>query len=243
MKSSTTNVLNKLNNPAEEAYKVLRANLRFYGLNNALKTITVTSYNPNEGKTTTAINLSISLAKSGMKVLYVDADLRKPIFMKNIGSEDFQGLSNYLSGYADINELVHSTDMDGFFYVSCGAKPFDPATILNTERFDAFLEAVQQDYDTIIFDTPPIGSVIDGAIIAAKTDGVLIEIKPNTVKYKNTLMMIEQLEKYGAKILGLVLNGVNERDYKDYFNCYDYYGHKRKYAKKWFKNLTASKRE
>lgn len=243
MKSLAKNVLENLNNPAEEAYKVLRANLSFYGLNKALKIIAITSYSPNEGKTTTSINLSISMAKSGMKVLYVDADLRKPMLMKHLGTNDFQGLSNYLSGYAEIEEIIHCTDIDGFYYVSCGAKPFEPAELLNTERFDEFLEAVQQDFDMIIIDTPPMGSVIDCSIVAAKTDGVLVVIKPNTVKYKNALMMKEQLEKANARILGVVLNGVNQRDFKDYYNSYDYYGHKRKYAKGWFKNLLAGKRK
>ena len=243
MTSSIINIFKKLNNPAEEAYKVLRTNLSFYGLNKAIKMIAITSYSPNEGKTTTSINLSISMAKSGMKVLYVDADLRKPMLMKNIGNKDFEGLSNYLSGHTDIKEIIHSTDIDGFFYVPCGVKPFDPAALLNTERFDVFLKAVQQDFDMVIIDTPPMGSVIDCTIVAARTDGVLIVIKPNTVKYKNALMIKEQLLKANARILGVVLNGMDKRDYKDYYNSYDYYGSKRKYAKGWFKNLTASKRK
>jgi protein-tyrosine kinase len=93
-----------------------------------------------------------------------------------------------------------------------------------------------------VIDTPPLGSVIDCSIIAAKTDGVLIVIKPNTVKYKNAIMLKEQLEKSKARILGVVLNGMNKRAYRDYYNSYDYYGSKRKYAKVWFKNLIRSKR-
>ncbi|MDF2591358.1 MAG: hypothetical protein K0S75_824 [Clostridia bacterium] len=242
MTSSSKKALEKLNNPAEEAYKVLRTNLNFYGLNHALKTITVTSYRPNEGKTTTCINLSISIAESGRKALYVDADLRKPMLMKDLGSNDFEGLSNYLSGHTDIEEIIHSTDIDGFFYIPCGVKPFNPTELLNSERFDDFLIFVQQHFDMIIIDTPPLGSVIDSSIIAAKTDGTLIVIKPNTVKYKNALMLKEQLEKSNARILGVVLNGVKNRDYKGYYNSYDYYGSKRKYAKGWLKNLIRSKR-
>lgn len=243
MMSLTKNVFKRLNSPAEEAYKVLRANLSFYCLDKAIKLITVTSYSPGEGKTTTSINLSISMAKSGMKILYVDADLRKPMLMKSLGNKEFVGLSNYLSGYADINEIIHRSVVNGFFYVSCGVKPFDPAALLNTDRFDAFLEAIRQDFDMVIIDTPPIGCVIDSSIIAAKTDGVLLVIKPNTVKCKNSMMIKEQLEKSNAKILGVVLNEVTQRDYKDYYSSYDYYGRKRKYAKRWFENLTTSKRK
>jgi capsular exopolysaccharide synthesis family protein len=242
MTSSINNAFEKLNNPAEEAYRVLRTNLNFYGLNKAIRTIAITSYSPSEGKTTTCINLSISIAKSGMKVLYVDADLRKPMLMKSLGSNDFEGLSNYLSGYTDIKDIIHSTHIHGFFYIPCGAKPLNPVELLNTERFDAFLKTVQQHFDIIVIDTPPLGSVIDCSIIAAKTDGVLIVIKPNTVKYKNAIMLKEQLEKSNARILGVVLNEVNKRTYRDYYNSYDYYGSKRKYAKVWLKNLIRSKR-
>ncbi len=242
MTASAANVFEKLNNPAEEAYKVLRTNISFYGLSKAIKTIAITSYSPNEGKSTTSINLSISMAKSGMRVLYVDADLRKPMLMKNLGSNDFEGLSNYLSGHAELKEIIHSTDIKGFYYVPCGVKPFDPAELLSSERFDTFLSAVQQDFDMIVIDTPPLGSVIDCSIIAAKTDGVLIVIRPNTVKSKHALLVKDQLEKSKARVLGVVLNEVNQRDYKDYYNSYDYYGSKRKYAKGWFRNLIDSKR-
>lgn len=232
----------KLNSPAEEAYRVLMANLNFYGLNKAIKTVAITSYSHSEGKTTTCINLSISMAKSGLNVLYIDADMRKPMLMKSLGNNDFEGLSNYLSGYTDIKDIIHSTDINGFSYIPCGAKPLNPVELLNTERFDAFLKAVQQQFDMIVIDTPPLGSVIDSSIIAAKTDGVLIVIKPNTVKYRNAIMLKEQLEKSNTKILGVVLNGVNKRAYRDYYNNYDYYGSKRKYAKVWLKNLIRSKR-
>lgn len=240
--TSANNIFEKLNNPAEEAYSVLRTNLYFCNLNKAIKTIAVTSYSPSEGKTTTCINLSISMAKTGAKVLYVDADLRKPMLMKNLGNDDFEGLSSYLSGHVDIDAIIHSTDVNGFFYISSGLKPFNPVELLSTERFDAFLKDVQEYFDMVVIDTPPLGSVIDCSIIAAKTDGILVVIKPNTVKSKNALMLKEQLEKSNARILGVVLNGMKKRDYKDYYNSYDYYGSKRKYAKVWLKNLIRSKR-
>lgn len=242
MTPEAINAFEKLNNPAEEAYKVLRANLSFYSLSHAIKTIAVTSYGPAEGKSTTSINLSISMAKSGMKVCYVDADLRKPMLMKNIGNSDFTGLSNYLSGHAEIDEIIHKTDVEGFSYIPCGVKPFDPAALFDTERFDRFLETVNQYFDMTIIDTPPLGSVIDCSIIAAKADGVLLVVKHGKVKLKNALMIKNQLEKAETRILGVVLNDVNKKSYKEYYNGYDYYGSKRKYAKSWFKNLSSNKR-
>lgn len=232
----------KLNNPAEEAYKILRTNLDFYGMIKTLKTVTITSYSPNEGKTTTCINLSISMAELGRKVLYVDADLRKPMLMKNLGSNDLKGLSSYLSGHSDLKEIIHGTDINGFFYIPCGVKPFDATALLNMKRFDTLLNDVKNQFDLIIIDTPPMGSVIDCAIIAAKTEGTLIVIKPGTVKFKNGLMVKEQLEKANARILGVVLNKVDWITYKENYGSYDYYGGRRKYAKGWFKNLKGNKR-
>lgn len=232
----------KLNNAAEEAYRILRANLDFYGMVKSLKTVTITSYGPNEGKTTTCINLSISITKLDKKVLYVDADMRKPMLMKNFGSSDLKGLSNYLSGHSELKDIIHGTDINGFFYIPCGAKPFNATELLNTKRFDTLLNDVRNQFDMVIIDTPPLGSVIDAASIAAKTDGTLIVIKPGSVKYKNGLMMKEQLQKANARILGVVLNGVDRINYREYYGSYDYYGSKRKYAKAWFKNLKGSKK-
>ncbi|OQB20528.1 MAG: Tyrosine-protein kinase CpsD [Firmicutes bacterium ADurb.Bin182] len=235
--------ITKLSGPAEEAYKVLWANLCFLGFNKVIKIVSVTSYGPNEGKSTTSFNLAKYAAGTGLKVLYVDADIRKPMLMKHLKSLGFNGLSNYLMGHTtDADEIIYSTELDGFFCVPSGAKPSDPVSLLNSDRFDSFLETVWQEFDMVVIDTPPLGSVIDSSIVAAKTDGVLIVIRPNSVKHKNALMVKEQLDKSGANILGVVLNDVDQKSYRNFYANYDYYGVKRKYAKSWVKNLTAGKR-
>ena len=233
----------ELSDTIEEAYKALRANILFCKSNKKVKTIAVTSYTPGEGKTTTSINLAISMEKSGMKVLYVDADLRKPMPYKTLINTSFKGLSNYLMGKAEIDEIINSTNIDGFYFISCGIKPPNPGELICTEQFSEFLNKVQDDYDIVIIDTPPLGSVIDSAVFAAKTDGTTIVIKPNTVKRKNVLMMKEQLEKANANIIGIVLNKVDIVDYKNYYCGYDYYGSKKKYKKKSLKGQAAKKRD
>lgn len=226
----------KLSETIEEAYKVLRANILFSNSNNLMKTITVTSYTPGEGKTTTSVNLSITMGKSGMRVLYVDADLRKPMTYKTLINTSFKGLSNYLMGKADLNEIINSTNIDGFYFISCGVKPPNPGELICTERFTEFLNMVREKFDLVIIDTPPLGSVIDSAVIAAQTDGTILVIKPGTVKYRNALMMKEQLVKANAKIIGVVLNKVDKTDYRNYYCGYDYYGSKSKYKKKSLKS-------
>ncbi|MDP4183502.1 MAG: CpsD/CapB family tyrosine-protein kinase [Bacillota bacterium] len=227
----------------EEAFKVLRANIHFCDPENKLKTIAITSYNPGDGKSTTSLNLSITMAKSGMKVLFVDADLRKPMLFKPLVSKDFKGLSNYLLDQAGLNEIVNKTDVDGLYFISCGIKTQNPGELISTQKFRDFLCEAQYNYDIIIIDTPPIGSVIDGAIIASQTDAVIIVISQNAVKTRNAIMMKEQLEKANANILGVVLNKVNKLDYKNYYGGYDYYDSKRKYSRKSLKELEKVKRD
>jgi protein-tyrosine kinase len=230
-------IADKLNSPAEEAYNVLSTNIQYYELDKKIRTLAVTSWSPGDGKTTTAVNLSISIAKSGMKVLFVDMDLRKPIVMKHLGSNTFKGLSNLLAGSASLDEVINATNIEGFSFISCGVKPLNPIDLIESERFTAFLETVKKQFDMIIIDTPPMGSVIDCAIIAAQMDGTLIVIKPHVMKYMNMKMMKEQLEKVNAKILGVVLNNVSKNDYKVYYDGYDYYGSQNKYHRNWIKQL------
>jgi capsular exopolysaccharide synthesis family protein len=228
-------VNNKINGPLEEAYKTLRANLQFYELDRKLNTISVTSCNPGEGKTTTSLNLAIIFARTGMNVLYVDADLRKPMLMKNLGTDDFKGLSNYLSGHAVLDEIINPTNIEGFYFIACGLKPVNPAEMLGSERFNSFIKAVCEQFDLVIFDTPPLGSVIDGAIVSSKADGTIIVIEAGKVRLNNALSVKEQLVKANARILGVVLNKVGKIDYRNYYSNYDYYGEQKRYVKRWVK--------
>ncbi|MGI6776590.1 MAG: CpsD/CapB family tyrosine-protein kinase [Acetivibrionales bacterium] len=241
MKEYAENIRFKLNNPAEEAYKVLRTNIQFYELDKKFKTLAITSYSPGEGKTTTAVYLAVSMAKSGEKVLLVDADMRKPVLMKQLAGSSYKGLSNILAGNAALDETVNATSVNGFNFITCGVKPPNPVEMLESQEFEKFLKSVSEKFDVVIIDTPPLGSVIDSAIIASKTDGVLIVIKPNIVRRENVEMVKEQLEKVNARILGVVLNNMSKQEYKSYYSGFDYYGNGRKYRKEWIKQLKSSK--
>lgn len=219
----------------EEAYKVLRANIQFCEVNRKINTLAITSYGPGEGKTTTSINLSISMAKMGINVLYVDADIRKPMPFKTLVSNNLKGLSNLLMGQVELGEVITKSNIEGFSFITCGVKPENPGELIASEAFGNFVNEVKNLYDMIIIDTPPLGSVIDCAIIAAKTDGAIIVIETNAVKYRNAIMIKEQLKKANVNIYGAVLNKIDKTDYKNYYGGYDYYGSKKKYAKKWFK--------
>lgn len=216
-------ITDELNVPAEEAYKVLRTNIQFSALDHELKTIAVTSTFAGEGKTTTSVNIAISIAKDGKRVLYVDADMRKSISAKDSSRKVASGLSNYLSHMAGFDDIVHETNFPNLYMVPCGIRPPNPAELLGTKRFKEFLEEAADRFDIVIVDTPPLGSVIDCAIIANHTNGVIIVIKRKTVDYHKVLRVKQQLEKANARILGVVLNKIVKGDYKTYYKYYDYH--------------------
>lgn len=224
MSTAKQNILSEFNGPLEEAYRVLRSNIRFCAISSEIRTITVTSCNPGEGKTTTALNLSISMAKAGFRVLLVDADLRKPKMAGAFESKNDLGLTDLISGNATFEEVTTGTYIDSFCYIGAGDRPPNPAELLGSARFAGLLGQMREMYDMVIIDTPPLGSVIDSAIIAAQTDGTLLVVKSKGVRLKNGKIVKEQLEKANANILGVVLNSVDKGFYKSYYSYYDYYG-------------------
>lgn len=215
---------NKLCDAVEEAIRTLRTNIQFCNTDKAVKTICLTSCVPNEGKSSTSINLAVSMARDGKKVLHIDADMRKPRTYKDVTSRYNVGLSNYLSGMVELEDAIRATNIDNLDVIVCGPKPPNPAELLGTERFSQMLAVLKEKYDYVIIDTPPLGSMIDAAIVASQADGTIMLIEYNTVDYKKAVMVKEQLEKANARILGVVINKIPRREYKQYYYYdYDYY--------------------
>ena len=234
-------IMNKLNTPAEEAYKILRTNMQFNKPYKKIKSVAIVSWNPGEGKTTTAINLGIVISKLGFKVLLVDADLRKPMMIKHLGGTNIKGLSNYLMGNAQFSDVVSVTNIPDFCFAASGIVPSNPLELLNSQKFDDFLRKAYVQFDIVIIDTPPLGSVIDSAVIASKSDGALIVIKPGRMTGKSAQMARDQLGNLDSKILGAVFNNMKESDYRSYYSDYDYYGTGRKYSLGWLNSLKKRK--
>ncbi|KNY25564.1 CpsD/CapB family tyrosine-protein kinase [Pseudobacteroides cellulosolvens] len=233
----------KINESLEEAFKVLRANIHFCDPENKLKTIAITSYSSGDGKSCVSANLSYTIAKSGMKVLFVDADLRKPILYKKLVSKDFKGLSNYLLGNSTLEQIINKTQIEGFDFVSCGIKTLSPGELIASPRLGEFLIKTREIYDFVIIDTPPLGSVIDGALISSQSDAAIIVVSQYKTKCNNAIMMKEQLQKANANILGVVFNKVNKLDFRNYYGGYDYDNKKTKYSRKLLKEIKNVKRD
>lgn len=209
-----------------EAYKTLRTNVQFCG--NDVKIISLTSCVPNEGKSMVSFNLAISMAETGKKVLFIDADLRKSVLIGRYKiNKAIKGLTQYLSGVEQLDDVRYSTNVKNMDLILSGPVPPNPAELLNNEKFTKLLETARKEYDYVIIDTPPIGQVIDPAIVAQQTDGVIFLISQANISYKYAQKQIEQMRKSGCRILGAVLNKVDPEEKGGYYG-----GYYDKYSKK-----------
>lgn len=216
--------INILDYRANEAYKALRTNIEFCG--DDVRVISFTSCTPNEGKTSVSLNVAKAFVDKGKKVLIIDADLRKSVMIGRyrVGEVKY-GLTHYLSGQNEMEEVIYQTNIKNLDIVFCGSYSPNPAELLGHIRFKDMINNLRSIYDYIIVDTPPLGSVIDGAIVAKIVDGVIIVIESNSISYKFAQHVKEQLEKANCRILGAVLNKV-PMDKKGYYGKYygKYYG-------------------
>ena len=205
----------------EEAIKTLRTNIQFTGKN--VKTIMFTSCFPNEGKSDVTFQLCQEIGNMGKRVLLIDADIRKSAYVSRYRiKQKVNGLSQYLSGQLAKEFLIYQTNFLNVEIIFAGPMAPNPSELLEEEAFRELLAEVRTHYDYIIIDTPPVGSVIDAAIIAKESDGAVLVIESERVSYKVAQKAMEQLEKTGCKILGAVLNKVNIEKNK-YYGKYDYY--------------------
>lgn len=222
-----------------ENYRAIRTNILFSS-DRAVKKIVVTSTGPTEGKTTTAINIAEVMARAGDKTLIIDADMRRPRIHKNINLDgDEKGISNYLTGNATVEEIVHGTPIETLFVIPAGPIPPNPVEILNSPRLKELLEKMSEQFDRIIIDTPPVIAVTDAAILARMADGVVYVIHGGRAHRDIVRRGINGLMKVGGHIFGVILNNVNiyRASYYDYYyyNYYRYaygYGYREKKADK-----------
>ncbi len=212
----------------QEAFKTLRTNIEFCGDN--VRVICVTSALPGDGKSTVSYNLARAFAESGCPTLLIDADLRKSVMRKKIcrsGNTGY-GLTYYLVGRRTLEEIVCVTDCPNLSVVFSGTFPPNPSELLGSSRFAELIESVRSQYSVVIIDTPPIGSVIDAAIVARECDGSVLVLKDSAISYGFAQRCKEQLEASKSPILGCVLNDVERttnRYYHRYYKAYgDYYG-------------------
>ena len=193
---------------AKEAFKTLRTNIEFSGED--VKVIALTSTTPNEGKSSIAFELATSFAQAGKRTLLIDADLRKSVMRSRYKKGNVKyGLTNCLVGKKSFSDTLCETDIPNFYMAFAGPVPPNPSELLGGSKFKKIVDGCRNAFDMVIIDTPPIGSVIDAAIVAKACDGIILVMEAGAISYRFAKKSKEQLEVAGAKILGVVLNKVS----------------------------------
>ncbi|MFL6278411.1 MAG: GumC family protein [Blastocatellia bacterium] len=209
---------------AAEAYRVLRTSVLLSAAGQPPKIVLITSGQPGEGKTTTAINTAISLAQLGASVLIVDCDLRRPTAHKVLGVEHQQGLSTYLSqAHVKLDEVIQPLPIENLSLLPCGPIPPNPAELIISDRMKEMLDELRGRYDHIIVDSPPLINVTDPVILSTMVDGVILVVHGGKSTRDLVRRARQELATVGAKIFGVVLNNVDLRrdGYDNYY--YDRY--------------------
>jgi capsular exopolysaccharide synthesis family protein len=213
-----------------ECCRAIRTNLLFMRPDKPAKTMVVTSPGPEEGKTTTAINIAITLAQSGLRVLIVDTDLRRPRLHKAFGVPNTtDGVSKAIVGEAEVMDMVRETGVPNLYILPCGAIPPNPSELLHANRTKALIAELADRFDRVIFDSPPVGAVTDAAILSKLTDGTLLVARSGVTSKDAVVRARRSLVKAGATLLGCVINAIDlgspgTAGYYRYYAKYGYYG-------------------
>ena len=212
--------VNKKNNSVlAEAYRSIRTNLEYSSVDKKLKTIVITSSEPGEGKSTVCCNLAYALSEGGKKVLIIDSDLRKPSLHRKFKVSNEVGLTDLLIGKFKFSDVIKEID-ENLNLITSGQKTPNPAEMVSSETMEKLINDFKEEYDYIIIDTPPVGSINDARILATKCDGTIFVIRAGQTKKNNILNAYKELEKVNANVVGSVVNGVKDSNDKYYY----YYG-------------------
>ncbi len=213
-------------NPVSEAYRGMRTNITFAQPDRVIKTLAFTSPMPGDGKSTTTANLATTLAQQGLRVLLIDADLRRGTLNTVLGLPRDPGLSNLIVGTESLDATVHQiaiSETVTLDFISTGPFPPNPAELLGSQRMRDLLVRLEQVYDMIIFDTPPVNLVTDAAILGTLVDGVLLVSRASATHQGAVGFAVEQLRNVRARVLGTILNDVDfDRDVRYYSYNYEY---------------------
>lgn len=236
-------LLNPLS-PIAECYRSIHTNLQFSRPDKVIETFMITSALPKEGKTTTSANLAVTIARSGRRTLYVDADLRRPRVHQMLGMERGPGLSDVLLGKIPFKSEDFDTGIDDLYVLPAGRPVPNPAELLGSKHMRALIEHLKQHFDVVIFDTPPVLLATDAVLLATQCDASLIVVAAGQTDQKGLIRTRQQLDNVGAPLVGVILNRLNSRGasgfgydygYGDgyrYRYGYEYYGYAEKDKKK-----------
>ena len=214
---------------AAECCRSIRTNILFMSPDRPLRIMVITSPSPQEGKTTTAINLGVTMAEAGSRVLIVDTDMRRPRLHRSFGVPNQTGISTVIVGKATLEEAIKHTDVPNLDVLPCGPVPPNPSELLHTDRFGVVLADMARLYDRIILDSPPTSAVTDPAVLGNLADGVVLIIKAGETTREAAMHARRQLATAKARLFGVVVNAIDFSNpaygYEYYYRNYYRYGY------------------
>lgn len=189
-----------------EQYRTIRTNIQFSSIDQKYKTLIITSPSSSEGKTTAAINLAISISQQGERVLLIDANLRKPKLHNSFNLKESHGLTDILIGRVALQEAIFQTQIGKLDLLTSGIIPSNPTEIIGSDAMRNFLKDIRKDYDTVIFDCPPVLETTDTKLLAGQCDGVVMVVKSGKTDREKAVEANRLLHLVRAKVLGVILN-------------------------------------
>ena len=209
---------------ASEAFRVLRTNLRFAGVDRPLKAVLITSPSPSEGKSLTASNLGAALAQAGERVILVDTDLHRPRLHRVFGLRNNRGVTSaLLEERPDLNDLLQETTVPGLHVLTSGPLPPNASELLGSTRMRDLLAALSSQADTLLLDSPPATALADAAVLATQTDGVLLVLDSGVTRREAARRAIEALRRVNGRVVGAILNRLPTSG-GGYYYYYYYHG-------------------
>ena len=211
--------IRKLKAQIEEQFRTLRTNIKFSSAGGEINIIAITSCSPGEGKSTITSNLAAMMAKGGKKVVIVDCDLRKPTIHKKFSMSNFRGLTDILVQDKEIEDVVTDTRVSNLCVIPSGPLPPNPSELLGSKITKEVFKELSEEFDMVLIDTPPVLYVSDAQIISSIAQGTILVASYGKTEKKDLAAAKEIIEKAGGKILGVVINKIQN----EYNEGYDYY--------------------
>ena len=231
-KNAVNPLLTEVDAPSfAEAFKTVRTNVLFSSAEDGIRSLVVTSAGPGEGKSICSANIAIALAQSGLRVLLVDADMRRPRVHEIFDVAEEPGLSNLLTGNSKASEVIQKSKVNGLWLMSAGHIPPNPAELLSSPRFVDFLGALEDHFDWVVLDTPPVLVVSDSMVVANKATGVVFVVGADQTTRGAAHNAVEQLTSANAVVIGSVLNKADIHRHSHYYSSY----YRKEYARYYVK--------
>ena len=209
-----------------EAYRVIRTNIQFSStVGKKLKSVVITSTIASEGKSTTISNLGVVLAQAGYKTLILDCDFRKPVLHKIFKLRNV-GLTNCITSGETVEDFIQESNVEkNLFVLTSGVIPPNPSEILGSKEMESLIRTLEQRFDYVLIDMPPVMPVTDTLVLAGKVDGVIVVVEAERISPAIAKEMKDRLVKNGANILGVILNKIDIDSSSSYgYGYYQYYG-------------------